>query len=81
MFCGGKCVYQSVDVSGGYVLKATMNIRKGASPEAEIIGYAKKGTVVEVADIKNDRLEIRHNGQTAYILYGNGEYAEKCTQD
>lgn len=55
-----------------YTLTAKMNIRKAPSRNAEIVGIADKGTVVEATAIENDWL---HLFDGTYILYEGGKFA------
>ena len=81
VFCEGVCVYApDPPVSGGatapqkYTLTAKMNIRKAPGKDAEKIGIAQKGTVVEVAGITNDWLRLTDG---TFILYEGGRFAQK----
>ena len=58
-----------------YTLISKMNIRKAPSLDAEKAGIAQKGTVVEVAVIKNDWLHLTDG---TFILFGAGKFAVKC---
>ena len=60
-----------------YKLKARMNVRKAASITAERIGIAEAGTIVNVYEIKDDWMKVQWNNGFAYILYQNGNFAEK----
>ena len=63
-----------------YRLKALMNVREFPSLVAPRLRTAPAGTLVQVFKIENDWLKIKndnHNGGVAYILYKNGEFAEK----
>ena len=57
-----------------YRLKALMNVRTSPSLSSRKIATLLPGTIVTVANIKNDWLYLT-NG--SFILYGNGKYAEK----
>lgn len=57
-----------------YTLTAKMNVRKYPSKDAEIIGIAEKGTVVEVTDIEKDWLHLLDG---TFILYDGGKFAVK----
>ena len=59
-----------------YVLTAKMNIRKAPSLSARKLGIAKKGTVVEVTEVKNGWLHLLDG---TFILCEGGRWAEKCT--
>ena len=59
-----------------YMLTAKMNIRKAPSLSALKLGIAKKGTVVEVTDVKNGWLHLLDG---TFILYEGGRWAQKCT--
>ena len=69
-------VSTSVDeVSAGkYRLKALMDVRVSPSLSSRKIATLLPGTIVTVANIKNDWLHLT-NGSC--ILYANGKYAEK----
>ncbi len=73
-----------------YRLKALMNVREFPSLVAPRLRTAPAGTLVQVFKIENDWLKIKNgsnggsnsgnsnnNGGIAYILYKNGEFAEK----
>ena len=73
-----------------YRLKALMNVREFPSLVAPRLRTAPAGTLVQVFKIENDWLKIKNgsnggnnsgnsnnNGGVAYILYKNGEFAEK----
>lgn len=55
-----------------YKLTAKMNIRKRPSLNAEKIGIAEMGKVVEVASIENDWLHLTDG---SFILYEGGKFA------
>ena len=57
-----------------YRLKALMNVRTSPSLSSRKIATLLPGTIVTVANIKNDWLHLT-NG--SFIFYGNGKYAEK----
>ena len=57
-----------------YRLKALMNVRVSPSLSSKKIATLLPGTIVTVANIKNDWLHLT-NG--SFIFYSNGKYAEK----
>ena len=57
-----------------YRLKMLMNVRKRASMNAPVLATKAAGTIVHVVTIENDWMRLRDG---TFILYGNGEYAEK----
>lgn len=57
-----------------YTLTDRMNIRKEPSLESAILGVAEPGTVVDVAELKNDWLCLADG---RYILFGGGKFARK----
>lgn len=57
-----------------YTLLSRMNIRKAPSLDAEKLGIAQKGTVVEVAAVEGDWLCLTDG---SFILYGGGKFAVK----
>ena len=57
-----------------YTLTAKMNIRRAPSLEAQKLGIAQPGTVVEVAAIENDWLRLTDG---TFILYEGGRFAWK----
>ena len=57
-----------------YRLKSLMNVRKKPSMTAPILGTKPVGSVVSVLGIENDWMHLRDG---SFILYGNGEFAEK----
>ena len=57
-----------------YRLKALMNVRVSPSLSSRKIATLLPGTIVTVANIKNDWLHLT-NG--SFIFYGNGKFAEK----
>lgn len=58
-----------------YTLTSKMNIRKAPSLNAEKAGIAQKGTVVEVAAIRDDWMHLTDG---TFILYEAGKFAVKC---
>ena len=60
-----------------YALLSKMNIRTAPSLEAEKVGIAEAGTVVEVLAIEDDWLRVRNGAGVVFILYGGGKYARK----
>ena len=62
------------DVEMKYRLKALMNVRVSPSLSSRKIATLPPGTIVAVANIKNDWLHLT-NG--SFIFYGNGKFAEK----
>ena len=60
-----------------YTLLSKMNIRTAPSLEAEKVGIAEAGTVVEVLAIEDDWLHVRNGAGVVFILYGGGKYARK----
>ena len=62
-----------------YRLKSLMNVREAPSLNAKCLRTAPKGTLIQVIAIDNDWLKIRDGSNFAYILYKNGEFAEKVT--
>ena len=60
-----------------YRLKSLMNVREAPSLNAPRLRTAPKGTLVQVIYIENDWLKIKDGSNFAYILYKNGEFAEK----
>ena len=57
-----------------YRLKSLMNVRKAPSMDAEVLSTLGSGTIVEVAAIINDWLQLTDG---TFILYNGGEYAER----
>ena len=57
-----------------YRLKSLMNVRKRPSLESTVVGTKPEGTAVRVLKIENDWM---HLAEGTFILYGEGEYAEK----
>lgn len=60
-----------------YTLLSKMNIRTAPSLEADKVGIAEAGTVVEVLAIEDDWLRVRNGTGVVFILYGGGKYARK----
>ena len=60
-----------------YTLLSKMNIRTAPSLEADKVGIAEAGTVVEVLAIEDDWLRVRNGADVVFILYGGGKYARK----
>lgn len=60
-----------------YKLKAKMNVREKPSISAKRLGTFTAGTIVEVYEIKDDWMKIKWHDKVAFILYKNGEFAEK----
>lgn len=58
-----------------YTLTSRMNIRKAPSKDADKLGIAEKGTVVEVAAIKDDWMHLTAG---TFILYDSGKFSVKC---
>jgi hypothetical protein len=54
-----------------------MNIRTAPSLEADKVGIAEAGTIVEVLAIEDDWLRVRNGVDVVFILYGGGKYARK----
>ena len=67
-----KQINESVEMK--YRLKALMNVRVSPSLSSRKIATLLPGTIVAVANIKNDWLHLT-NG--SFIFYGNGKFAEK----
>ena len=63
-----------------YRLKALMNVRKSPSLQAEILDTAKRNTIVNVHEIKNDWMKVSWNNWIAYIFYDNRKFAESAKQ-
>lgn len=57
-----------------YTLSAKMNIRRAPSLDAQMLGIAQPGTVVEVTAIENDWLHLEDG---TFILYEGGRFARK----
>lgn len=86
VFCEGLCVYAPDPPVGGdkpeistpqpekYILTAKMNIRKSPGRDADKLGIAQKGAVVEVAAVENDWLCLTDG---TFILYEDGKWAVK----
>ena len=60
-----------------YTLTSKMNIRLAPSLNADKVGIAETGTVVEVLGIENDWLRVKNGAGVVFILFGGGEYAKK----
>ena len=60
-----------------YTLLSKMNIRTAPSLEADKVGIAEAGTIVEVLAIEDDWLHVRNGAGVVFILYGGGKYARK----
>lgn len=60
-----------------YTLLSKMNIRIAPSLDADKVGVAEVGTVVEVLAIEDDWLHVRNGAGVVFILYGDGKYARK----
>ena len=60
-----------------YTLLSKMNIRTAPSLEADKVGIAEAGTVVEVLAIEDDWLRVRNGADVVFIFYGGGKYARK----
>ena len=71
--------YEPVDQSEPekYTLTAKMNIRLAPSLDANKVGVAEPGTVVEVLGIENDWLRVKNGAGEVFILFGGGKYARK----
>ena len=73
--------YEPVDqpepVPEKYTLTAKMNIRLAPSLDADKVGVAEPGTVVEVLGIENDWLRVKNGAGEVFILFGGGKYARK----
>ena len=61
-------------VTQRYRLKMLMNVRKRPSMNASVLATKAAGTIVHVVTIENDWMQLRDG---TFILYGNGEFAEK----
>ena len=57
-----------------YKLTAKMNVRKGPSLNAEKIGIAEAGTVVETMSLENDWLQLIDG---SFILFQGGKFAAR----
>ncbi|MDO5456319.1 MAG: SH3 domain-containing protein [Eubacteriales bacterium] len=57
-----------------YTLLSRMNIRKAPSKDADKLGIAEKGTVVDVTAIENDWM---HLADGSFILFEGGRFAVK----
>lgn len=60
-----------------YTLTSKMNIRLAPSLNADKVGIAESGTVVEVLGVENDWLRVKNGAGEVFILYGGGKYARK----
>ena len=60
-----------------YTLIARMNIRLAPSMNADKVGVAEPGTVVEVLGIENDWLRVKNGAGEVFVLFGGGKYARK----
>ena len=60
-----------------YTLLSKMNIRTAPSLDADKVGIAEAGTVVEVLAIEDDWLRVKNGTDVVFILYGRGKYARK----
>ena len=60
-----------------YTLLSRMNIRTAPSLEADKVGVAEAGTVVDVLAVENDWLRVRKGSGEVFILFGSGKYAKK----
>ena len=60
-----------------YTLTAKMNIRLAPSLDADKVGVAEPGTVVEVLGIENDWLRVKNGAGEVFVLFGGGKYARK----
>ena len=69
--------YEPVDQPEKYTLTAKMNIRLAPSLDADKVGVAEPGTVVEVLRIENDWLRVKNGAGEVFILFGGGKYARK----
>lgn len=83
VWCDGAVVYAPTtsetepvaeEPKARYTLTAKMNIRKTPALNAEKLGIAQAGTVVEVTAVENDWLCLTDG---TFILYGGGNYARK----
>ena len=70
-------VDQPEPVPEKYTLTAKMNIRLAPSLDADKVGVAEPGTVVEVLGIENDWLRVKNGAGEVFILFGGGKFAEK----
>jgi uncharacterized protein YgiM (DUF1202 family) len=70
-------VEQSEPMPEKYTLIAKMNIRLAPSLDADKVGIAEPGTVVEVLGVENDWLRVKNGAGVVFILYGCGKYARK----
>lgn len=60
-----------------YTILSKMNIRTAPSLDADKVGIAEAGTIVEVLAIEDDWLHVRNGAGVVFILYGGGKYAKK----
>ena len=60
-----------------YTILSKMNIRLAPSLDADKVGVAEPGTVVEVLGIENDWLRVKNGAGEVFILFGGGKYAQK----
>lgn len=60
-----------------YTLLSRMNIRTAPSLEADKVGVAEAGTVVDVLAVENDWLRVRKGSSEVFVLFGSGKYARK----
>ena len=60
-----------------YTILSKMNIRTAPSLDADKVGIAEAGTVVDVLAIEDDWLHVRNGAGVVFILYGGGKYARK----
>ncbi len=72
-----ELVDQPEPVPEKYTLTAKMNIRLAPSLDADKVGVAEPGTVVEVLGIENDWLRVKNGAGEVFILFGGGKYARK----
>lgn len=70
-------VAQPEPVPEKYTLTAKMNIRLAPSLDADKVGVAEPGTVVEVLGIENDWLRVKNGAGEVFVLFGGGKYARK----
>ena len=68
---------EPVPVPEKYTLTAKMNIRLAPSLDADKVGVAEPGTVVEVLGIENDWLRVKNGAGEVFVLFGGGKYARK----
>jgi len=60
-----------------YTILSKMNIRLAPSLDADKVGVAEPGTVVEVLGIENDWLRVKNGAGEVFVLFGGGKYAQK----